>query len=147
MEATTKRQRFDFRVSPDGQYLAIWSLEIPDGDPVWVDYMVCLYSLNGGPALALKKYREDVTHELIVCSLDPESRVNFDKPVFDQGHLQPLTPPTHAFQFKAESDAAARSRVEVCVNSLILGTLRPEVDGAAQWDNLFADAVNLARKT
>lgn len=142
---TSNKQRFDFKVASDGQYLAIWSLEIPDADPLWVDYMVCLYSLNGGPALALKKYREDVTHELIVCSMDPEVRIDFDKSVFDQGHLQPLTPPTHAFQFKAESDGAARSRVQVCVNSLMAGTLKPEVNGAREWDMLFADSVILGR--
>jgi hypothetical protein len=92
---------------------------------------------------SIVRYREDVTHEFVVCSLAPEVRVDFSKSVFEQSTLIPLTPPNHAYQFKADSDAAAVSRMQVCVNSMLAGALPPDTDPSGSWQMLFSDGVRL----
>jgi len=106
--------------------------------------MVMLYGL-GKMGIGPQRKRPDMTHELVVCSLSPNVRIDFDRPAFKQRRLEPLSPPNHAFQFKADDNEAARSRVQVCVNSLLTGTLLPEEDGADAWSMLFADGMNLLK--
>lgn len=136
--------RADQEVDAGGHFKAIWSLKIPGSNPRWDEYLVCLYDLtNLDASVPVVRYREDVTHEFVVVSLAPEVRVDFSKTVFQQPTLIPLTPPNHAFQFKAESNEAAASRIQVCVNSLLLGTLPPNDDPAGHWEMLFVDGVRL----
>lgn len=124
-------------------YVAVWLLHIPEADPRFDEFGVMLYGL--GVANGAARKRPDMTHEVIVCSLSPNKKVDFDRPAFEQRKLEPLSPPNHAFQFQAESHDAARSRVQVCVNSLLTGTLLPEEDGADAWSMLFADGMNLLK--
>jgi hypothetical protein len=136
--------RSDQHINEDGHFKAIWSLKIPDANPRWDEYLVCLYDLtNLDASVPVVRYREDVTHEFVVVALAPEVRVDFSKNVFEQPTLIPLTPPNHAFQFKAESNEAAVSRIQVCVNSLLAGTLSPEDDPLGNWNMLFNDGVRL----
>lgn len=140
----TVQSRFDRCEGPGTQFKAIWSLKIPGQNQAWDEYLVCLYALVSEDAsVSVVRYREDVTHEFIVASLAPDVRIDFSRDVFEQSTLSPLMPVNHAFQFKAESDEAAVSRIQVCVNSLLAGTLPPDDDPSDHWSMLFMDGVKL----
>lgn len=128
----------------DGHFKALWSLKLPGHHPVFDEYLVCLYAVSGlDDSIPVVRYREDVTHEVCVVSLAPEARVDFSTSLFQQPKLVPLTPPNHAYQFKADSNESAVARIEVLVNSMRLGTLSPEDDKAGHWGMLFMDGVKL----
>ncbi|MBY0559988.1 hypothetical protein [Hyphomicrobium sp.] len=138
----SERVRLD-RVQYAGQFRAIWSLALPGRHPVWDEYLICLYDLPASGEVPVIRYREDVTHELIVVALAPEVRIDFDRDVFAQSQLIPLMGPNHGYQFTAESDDAALSRARVIVCSVLAGTLSPEDDARERWDMLFDDGVRL----
>ena len=132
------------RTDADEHFRTIWSLKIPGAHPRWDEYLVCLYAVAGlNDDIPVIRYREDLTHEVCVVSLAPDVRVDFSRDVFTQSALIPLTPPNHAFQFKADSNDSAVARIQVIVNSLLAGTLSPEADPAGHWAMLFMDGVKL----
>lgn len=141
------RTRFDTDVDDNGHWKAIWALSVPDPKRPCDEYLVCLYDLiQVAPDAPLVRYRDDVTHEVIIVGLSPKVRVNFEENVFTQKHLEPLIPPNYGFQFKADGDEAAQARVQVCVNSILNRSLSPEVDSYDAWVGLFDDGVNLIER-
>lgn len=137
-------QRHDEKVEY-GQYRSIWALKVPDVHPIWDEYLVCLYSLESDGVVPILKYQEDMTHEFIVVALGPDVKVDFEKEIFDQNSLQPLVPPNHAYQFRAENNEAAKARVGVLVNSILSGSISPDTDAGAAWDMLWSDGVSLRK--
>lgn len=132
------------RNKDDGHFKSIWSLKIPGCHPVFDEYLVCLYAVSDlDDSIPVVRYREDLTHEVCVVTLAPDVRVDFNRDVFLQSKLIPLTPPNHAYQFKADSNDSAIARVQVLVNSMLAGTLSPEADPAGHWGMLFMDGVKL----
>jgi len=139
--------RLDTDVDQHGHWKAIWALRVPDAKRSCDEFLVCLYDLiQVAPDAPLVRHRNDVTHELIIVGLSPKVRVKFEENVFTQKLLEPLLPPNYGFQFKADGDEAAQARVQVCVNSILNGTISPEADTYDTWVGLFGDGVNLVER-
>ncbi|CAA2141519.1 hypothetical protein [Hyphomicrobium sp. ghe19] len=136
--------RFDAKFVRNGHFKAIWSLKLPGVNPRWDEYLVCLYSLtNLDDGAPIVRYREDVTHEVVVVSLAPSVRLDFDIDVFGQSKLIPITPANHAWQFAAETDEMAVARLSDVVTGLLRGTLPPDEDPDNLWAEQFKDGVRL----
>lgn len=136
------KSRFDTRIV-DGQFQALWSLRLPGVNPLWDEYMVLLYDVKSESELPIIRYRDDVSHEVVVVAMGVDVKVDYDRSLFEQSELQPLTPPNHGYQFKAADNLSATKRVEVCVNSILNGSLSPDSEGAHVWEMLFSDGVKL----
>ncbi|EUB97245.1 hypothetical protein PMI07_000821 [Rhizobium sp. CF080] len=122
-----------------GAFNKTWIVEAAWAHPLWDCYVVFLYDLTtdlpGQQAPTL--YKEGMTHELLVFALDPAHPV--EPPVHR------LEPANHGYQFKAESDEAAESRVVELLEAISAGTLSPDTDFRAMWDSRFVDGVTLLK--
>ena len=118
-------------MATDPQQFAVrWDIEAPWAHPFWNSYLVSLCDLTTETGEPPVKYRPDVTHEVIVWALDPET-----------GKL--LQPPNHGYQFVAPSNEAARERITALVAQIEARQLSPDTDFSKAWDVLFADGVTL----
>lgn len=114
-----------------------WIVFAPWAHPVWHSYVVLLYDLTteipDQPAPVL--YLDGATHELMVFALDPSHPA--EPPVHT------LAPANHGYQFRADSNEAARDRVVALLEMIAAGTLSPDTDYRLSWDARFADGVSL----
>lgn len=134
-----------------------WSVNAPWAHPLWQQYAILLYDLttpHGDDPAVL--YRPDVTHEVMLFSMDPEIRV--------EEHLKPITeklgwpvraedgvrgkllqPANFAYQFTAPSHEAAEDRIQRLVDRIAARDLNPDTDNSSGWDVIFKDGVTLKK--
>ena len=127
--------------------LASWIVEARWAHPVWYQYALSLVHLREGPGLqAATIHRAGLTHEFMLFALDPKRPLpvshRFD---FATGDLPYLIPANQGYQFPAESDAAAVTRVRNLVEAIADGTLNPDTDARQTWHKLFEDSAPLVK--
>lgn len=141
MQPATTIVDYDTRERGELPFTATWVIDAPWAHPIWHQYLVVTFSL--APAQEGHEptiYRPGMTHEMHVWAVDPDTPVTVWKERPEGCLLQPMN---HGYQFKADSDDAALARVTALVQSLVEGTLSPDTDWRAMWDQLFADGVSL----
>ena len=130
--------------TPFGAY---WTIHAPWAHPIWSDYLLVLVDLTtpvptGEPVTF---WAEGVTHEVTVHAMDPkaprpsEGRWVNGPPPFP---VKLLTPMNHGYQFAAEGDRAALTRIDKIVGMIRDQRLSPDTDFVRRWDQLFADGVS-----
>lgn len=128
-------------------YSACWIVHAPWAHPIWHSYAIHLVDLNtdieGKPA---QKLREDVTHEMTLWALDPDPN---KQPVIGESLKDwdlngcMLQPANYGYQFVADSDEAARNRIQALVDKIEKRLLSPDTDFRWDWDRVFKDAQTL----
>lgn len=118
----------------------IWLLTAAWAHPLWHSYAFLLYDLTSPSpdGAAPSVYLDGATHELMVFALDP------DHPA--ETPFRMLQPANHGYQFKAESNEAAETRVVALLDEIEATTLSPDTDFRAMWDVRFADGVSLLNR-
>ena len=96
------RWRRDGLAEGDGRNIMVWAWRLPEGLP-YREGMLMLFNLVPTADQTPEIYARGMTHEFQVFEIDPATPVDFDKTLFDQKHLSPLTPACLAYQFKADS--------------------------------------------
>lgn len=126
------------RKYPDGPpadlTVGCWYVRAPWSHPMWSNYMIvclALREVEGMPPLHV--YLKGATHEIDVVALDPDHQVDLE----DRARM--LTPINFMGQFIAESDEAARLRVEASVKEVINGILSPDTDFMSMWVSRYGD--------
>lgn len=123
---------------------ATWLITAPWAHPVWSQYALALYDLTTPSDPAPNIYIDGATHELLLVALDPSYPTTVQD-MAEGRQLHALSPPNHGYQFKAESDAAAVSRLQTIVDEIEARRLSPDTDFRAAWDAMFRDAHSLRR--
>ncbi len=121
-------------------YGAIWVLTVPWAHPIWSQYFVTLCDLTtpvGKPPMIA---RPGMTHEVLVWAVAPDKPVTkwADRP---DGCL--LQPANHGYQFKSDTDEAARDRIAGYIAEIDAQRLSPDTDYRSVWNELFKDGVSL----
>lgn len=125
--------------------VGFWLIDSPDDHPAWYQYLAILVHLRGAvdgkPPI---KYHHSVTHEWLCYALDPidHAAPTNHRPDADAlaGHV--LQPANFGYQIIADSDEAARSRIQTALETA------PSMDTdfrAAWWDVQFADSHSLLK--
>lgn len=120
--------------------VANWVVEARYAHPVWHSYHLICYSLRPHPSVTGDPliYLEGATHELALHALDPGAqRALNDLPRW-------LLPSNFGAQIIAESDEAARARIEQAVSDIIAGELSPDTDHRRAWIARFG--VNMIKR-
>lgn len=124
---------------------ATWLITAAWAHPVWSQYALALYDLTTPTDQPAVIHLDGATHELLLVALDPARPATSAQSMVEGGQVQALSPPNHGYQFKAESDAAAVSRLQRIVDEIEAQRLSPDSDFRAAWDAMFRDAHSLRR--
>lgn len=125
-----------------GIYGALWIVNAPGDHLAWDQYAVALYDLTTEGGLRPVIHKPGVTHEFCVFALGRDYPVDGDAEIMGQEY-QRLDPPNMGYQFAAESNEAARDRVQAMVDRVVDGKLSLDTDYRAVWNNEFRDGVRL----
>lgn len=107
-----------------------WIITAPIWHPLWSQYMLAVITLAEVPGVRpAHKQRENVTHELMVMTLNPDHGPYDAAQVGEQGSLHYLTPGNVAEQFTATDDQA-RELAELTARAVVDGRLCPETADA-----------------
>ena len=136
----TTRWRKD-GVADDGRSKAIWAWRLPESGHAIREGMLMLYSLNETPGFRPVKFGAGVTHEFCVFEVDPDTPIDFEKSLFEQKGVSPLTPAVVSYQFHARSDSAAVDRMQDLVDRVL--ALELPADIASEWAPFFHDGVDM----
>ncbi|GII88234.1 hypothetical protein Ssi03_62240 [Sphaerisporangium siamense] len=106
-----------------------WIITAPLWHPLWSQYRLLVITLAEVPGVpSATKHRPDVTHELMVLTLDPgHGPVQADQ--VRKGSLRYLTPGNVDEQFTTTDDKAVKL-AELCVRAVVDGGLCPEAANA-----------------
>lgn len=117
---------------PDNQTtLDGWIITAPLWHPLWSQYLLAVITLADLPGIpAAQKDRPDVTHQVIVMTLDPEHGP-YDARRVRERDLRLLTPGNIGEQFTA-TDEQARHLAPLCVRAVVDGHLSPETADAPE---------------
>jgi hypothetical protein len=135
---------FSLPAGPGRAFGAVWLVTAAWAHPLWQQYEIALYDLttetDDGPPIL---YLEGATHEVVVHALHPDFPLDrLPRPgetPNDAEKIHHLIPPNHAYQFVAESDAAAEQRIQEIVDGINAGMVSPDTDFRRDWDFLFRD--------
>jgi len=119
-----------------------WIITAAWAHPAWYQYELALYDLTSNTGAPLKIYLEGATHEFLLSALDPNHKIDHDKPLLEQ-QVHRLEPANHCYQFKAVSNEAAWSRMQLIVDDIDNMRLNPDTDFRQLWDSRFSDAYSL----
>jgi hypothetical protein len=117
------RYRSDQHITPDGQFLAFWGLEIGDAQ-----YLLAGFSLPDNPALELVRNKEGVTHEFHLWRLCDAAPIDWERSMFSQPHLKPLQPAKFGLQVRSCNNAKFAACMQRRVELLFDGRLSAEKD-------------------
>jgi hypothetical protein len=120
---------------------ATWVLTVPWAHPFWDQYLVLLSDLTTETGEPPAIVRPGMTHEMMIWVINPEIEITkwADKP--PTGAL--LSPANHGYQFKADSDEAARDRIAGYIAQIEARELSPDTDWRGAWNKLFKDGASL----
>lgn len=126
-----------------------WAVKAAGFHPFWDNYLITLYDITtvlpGEPAAEIVK--EGMTHEFFIWAFDPK----WQGPPLTYGAINKKTwiqhgwfkgalhPANHGYQFKAESNTAAETRIQRMHDRVKSGMLNPDSDAREIWDKLFED--------
>ena len=131
--------------APGVPFAALWFVSAPWAHLVWDDYVLSLCDVPLKTGTEPIRYREDVTHELIVWAVDQRVDVfigSSDPADWElTGAL--LQPANHCYQFGADTDQVAFDRVNELVELIERRRLSPDTDSTAVWDCIFMDGISL----
>lgn len=129
--------RTDHKADAGGAFVAVSALKLPNHHPVWDEYMLTMCDLDSVPSDQVVRHIDHATHEFLLFAVDPATPIDMRKSLFDQPHLSPLQPPNMGFQFQADSNEAALSKLKSCVSLLLSGALSPEEMTDDAWKAQF----------
>ena len=146
------KRRGDQLVQKNGIWAGTIGFQCPWAHPIWSEYLVLIYDLKaeveGNP---IKFLDPSATHEFMLFALAPDVPIDFDKSMFDQKGLVPLTPANHGYQFVAESNEAAWDRINKLIDYCYVEVrprvykMNPDTDYQAWWDLSMKDGWSLRR--
>jgi hypothetical protein len=111
--------------------LDAWIITAPVWHPFWSQYMLAIITLADVPGMPpADKERPDVTHQLLVMTLDPTDGPYDAATVGGADTLHFLMPGNVGEQFTADSDDQARQLAALCVRGVVDGLLPPETADA-----------------
>lgn len=125
-------------------FAACWLVDAAWAHPFWNQYVVELCDLTTETSERPTVYAEGMTHEVVVTAIQKEFPLRQDVPLSKQ-EIRRLTPPNHAYQFRAESDEAATWRIDALIDKIHAKQLSPDTDARRVWDHVFRDGVSLCR--
>ena len=134
--------RRDGKVGDDNTMQVLWGFRLPDTGQELREGLVMLYSLNAVNGKRPAIYALGMTHEFTVFEMSPETPIDFDRSMFEQKELQPLTPATVGYQFRASSSGDAMDRLDKIVQ--LIGRMELPPDISREWEQHFPDGVDLA---
>lgn len=137
--------RTDTLAKTGGQTIVMFGMEVLGAHPVFIEYLLMGYSLNGGMAEKAVRHIEGASHEFILCSVSPLTPIDFKKSLFEQPGVSPLQPPNIGFQLAHETDAGLKARLQHCVNDILEGRLSPDPQKPYEWEARFRDGFALHR--
>lgn len=110
-----------------------WIITAPWAHPWWSQYAAFVHPLVSG----MSRFKPGMTHEFMLYALDPAR-----PPVIDETNtlksFAPLTPPNMGYQFKAETNDEAVTRIQKLIDRIDAMTLSPDTDfRSSTWDPLF----------
>jgi hypothetical protein len=107
--------------------LDAWIITAPYWHPLWSQYVLAVITLADLPGVPpAHKERPDVTHQVLVMTLDPNSGP-YDAATVTELHF--LQPGNIAAQFTTTDDQA-RDLAPLCVRAVVDGLLTPETADA-----------------
>lgn len=124
---------------------ATWLITAPWAHPAWSQYALVLIDLTTPSDQPPVIFLDGATHELLLFALNPSHPATSAQTMVEHGPFHPLSPPNHGYQFKADSDAAAVTRLQKIVDDIEGRCLSPDSDFRAAWDAMFRDAHSLRR--
>lgn len=114
--------------------LAYWIIEAPWAHSSWTQYCLSLVHLRDEaffrPAF---KFDERATHEVMLCAIDPTTRVSIG---MNEPHTG-MAPPNFVGQFQRPTDAEAIDLVRKTVMQVIKRHLSPDIDNRIMWKGIF----------
>lgn len=132
----TKR-RTDSKIEPNGQLLVIEAFECIGAHPLFTQYMLLGYPLRGPPEDQIIKHLAGASHEFVICSMAPDTPIEWGRSQFEQPTLSPLQPPNVGFQVALQDDPAFLSLLGTCVQAISAGTLSPDPADKHTWDRFL----------
>jgi hypothetical protein len=135
----TKR-RTDSKIEPNGQLLVIEAFECIGAHPLFTQYMLLGYPLRGAPEDQIIKHLAGASHEFVICSMAPDTPIEWGKNLFQQHTLSPLQPPNLGFQVALQDDPAFLSLLGSCMRAISAGSLSPDPIDKHTWDRFLPAA-------
>ena len=129
--------RADSKTEPNGQLLVIKAFECIAEHSVFKEYMILGYSLRGIPDTETVKHVADATHEFLLCSVAPDTPIDWDKSLFEQTGVSPLYPANVSFQMSLPADAAFCIQLDACVDAIRSNALSPDPADKHTWDHFL----------
>lgn len=97
----------------------------------WNQWVVCLISLADIVGVKpAKKHHEDNTHELLMISVNPDTKLDPDE-IYDGSWA--LSPIDLVKQFKVPMDMDAEDIAKLCVQAICDGRMSPDSDFRSAW--------------
>jgi hypothetical protein len=122
---------------------AMWIITAPWAHPFWSQYALAVFDLTTPMLGEVKFYMPEATHEMWLWALNPDHKVERIPDLTKGESLHRLDPANFAYQFKAESNDAARERMQRLVDGIDRMELSPDTDFRPAWNWLFADGASL----
>lgn len=124
--------------------LAQWQVNATCYHPMWSWWLVQLIHLR--PIAGVKDpviRLPGATHELVICSLDPDKRVldPDEKPSDDEKRYHILTPIDVEEQMAGLDDDGAVKVCELAVRAIVNGHISPDQDYRAMWREMLKNTV------
>lgn len=136
--------RYDELDQKDGIFSAAWGMSVPWAHPIWSEYVLFLYDIKAHAGVAAPiLHKEGMTYEFVLHALDPNTKIDFSKNLFDQPALSPLQPANMGYQFKAASNEEAVSRIKPIIDLIENGQMSPDTDFARAWHPFFTEGFDL----
>lgn len=133
----TTQRRTDRRTGPNGQLLVVSAFVCRGAHPTISEYMIAGYALSGYPEEDIIRHLEGASHEMLLCSIDPDTKIDWTRDLFEQKSLSPLQPPNISYQIVAGHDDAFLRMIEVAVLAVETGALSPDPTDKTTWDAYF----------
>ena len=128
-------QRLDTKSDPDGTFMLGAAFEMLGLTPIISDYLILGYSLARLDQKDVVYHLADATHEFVICSVHPNTPINYDAHVFDQADgVSPLMPINVGFQLNCANHDAFVGIVETVLDALKSGRLIPDPEDKSAWD-------------
>lgn len=134
----------EYKPTESTAWSVAWAIHAPWAHSMWSWYLLELCDLTvdlGKPPIL---YLPGATHEFLLYALHPDHPLKQGVPLNDQGIVS-LMPPNYGYQIRAESNEAARKRLQAVVDEIVAERLSPDTDWRGRWDRMFSDGYPMVR--